>query len=75
MGDCIEDENLHTYSTVVVIKGICVKGIDRPFELRGESRLIRSEMTNWSLGKFFLSHFKGLHTRSAKNHWMPLNNF
>ncbi len=25
MGDCIEDENLHTYSTVVVIKGICVK--------------------------------------------------
>ncbi len=25
VGDCIEDENLHTYSTVVIIKGICVK--------------------------------------------------
>ncbi len=35
------------------------KGIDRPFELRGESRLIRSVITNWMLGKFFLSHFKG----------------
>ncbi len=24
-----------------------LKGIDRPFELRGESRLIRSLITNW----------------------------
>ncbi len=30
-----------------------LKGIDRPFELRGESRLIRSIMPNWRLGKFF----------------------
>ncbi len=36
-----------------------VKGIDRPFVLRGECRLIRSVITNWMLGKFFLSHFKG----------------
>jgi hypothetical protein len=35
-----------------------LKGIDRSFELRGEIRLIRSVMTNWRLGNFFLSHFK-----------------
>jgi hypothetical protein len=40
------------------------KGIDRPFELRGESRLIRSVMTNWRLGYFFLSHFKWLSSPS-----------
>ena len=33
--------------------------IDRSFELRGEIRLIRSVMTNWRLGNFFLFHFKG----------------
>jgi hypothetical protein len=36
-----------------------IKGIDRPFELRGESRFIRSVISNWMLRKFFLSHFKG----------------
>jgi hypothetical protein len=35
------------------------KGIDRPSELRDESRLIRSVITNWMLRKFFLSHFEG----------------
>ncbi len=34
------------------------KGIDRSFELRGEMRLIRSVMTNWRLGNYFLCHFK-----------------
>ncbi len=36
-----------------------LKGIDRSFELRGESRLIWSVMTNWRLGNFFIFHFKG----------------
>ncbi len=31
------------------------KGIDRSFELRGKIRLIRSVMTNWRLGNFFMS--------------------
>ena len=35
-----------------------VKGMDQPFKLRGKSRLIRSVITNWRLGNFFLSHFK-----------------
>ncbi len=35
--------------------GNVVKGIDRSFELRGEIRLIRSVMTNWRLGNFFMS--------------------
>ncbi len=30
-----------------------LKGIDRSFELRGESRLIWSVMTNWRLSNFF----------------------
>jgi hypothetical protein len=33
-----------------------MKGMDRPFQLRGKSRLIRSVITNWRLGNFF-SHF------------------
>jgi hypothetical protein len=37
-----------------------VKGSDRPFEVRGESRLIRSLLINkLRLGQFFSSYFKG----------------
>ncbi len=35
-----------------------LKGIDRSFEVRGESRLIWSVMTNWRLGNLFF-HLKG----------------
>ncbi len=52
-----------------------LKGIDRPFELRGESRLILSVTTNWMLGKFFFSFQRAFIIRSAKNLGMPLNNF
>ena len=44
------------------------KGIDR-FELRGESRLIRSVITNWMLGKFFYLILKGLHHKISKKPW------
>jgi hypothetical protein len=54
---------------------LTVKGFDRPFELRGESRLIRSVITNWMLSKFFISFKRVFITRSAKNLGMPLNNF
>jgi hypothetical protein len=46
-----------------------LKGIDRPFELRGESRLIRSVITNWMLGKFFYLILKGLHHKISKKPW------
>jgi hypothetical protein len=39
------------------VSGSVFKGIDRSFELRGEIRFIRSDMTNWRLGNFFY-HFK-----------------
>ncbi len=42
------------------------KGIDRPFELRGESRLIQSVMANWRLGNFFYLILKGLHHNISK---------
>jgi hypothetical protein len=45
------------------------KGIDRPFKLRGESRLIRSVITNWMLGKFFYLILKGLHHKISKKPW------
>jgi len=44
-----------------------LKGIDRSFELRGESRLIWSVMTNWRLGKFFYFILKGHHHKISKN--------
>jgi hypothetical protein len=46
-----------------------LKGIDRPFELRGESRLIRSVITNWMLGKFFYLILKSLHHKISKKPW------
>jgi len=49
------------------------KGIDRPFELRGESRLIRSVMINWSLGYFFYLILKGHHHKISKKQFTPLN--
>ncbi len=45
------------------------KGIDRPFELRGESRLIRSVITNWMRGNFFYLILKGLHHKISKKPW------
>jgi hypothetical protein len=42
------------------------KGIDRSFELRGESRLNRFVMTNWRLGNIFLFHFKGLSSQDQQ---------
>ena len=50
-----------------------LKGIDRPFELRGESRLIRSVMINWSLGYFFYLILKGHHHKISKKQFTPLN--
>jgi hypothetical protein len=34
-----------------------VKGIVRPFERGGETRLIRSNVVNWRPGKFFFLNF------------------
>jgi hypothetical protein len=45
------------------------KGIDRPFELRGVSRLIRSVITKWMLRKFFFLILKGLHHKISKKPW------
>jgi hypothetical protein len=42
------------------------KGIDQPFELRVESKLIRSVMTNWRLGYFFYHIINGLHHKISK---------
>ena len=42
------------------------KGIDRSFELRGESRLNRFVMTNWRLGNFFYFTLKGFHHKISK---------
>jgi hypothetical protein len=43
-----------------------LKGIDRSFELRGESRLIWSVMTNWRLGIFFYFILNGHHHKISK---------
>jgi hypothetical protein len=43
-----------------------VKGIDRSFELRGESRLNRFVMTNWRLGNFSYFTLKGFHHKISK---------
>jgi hypothetical protein len=43
-----------------------LKGIDRPFSGRVESRLIRSVLVNWRLGKFFYLILKGLHHKISK---------
>ncbi len=45
------------------------KGIDRPFELRGEIRLIQSVITNWMLRDFFYLILKGLHHKISKKPW------
>jgi hypothetical protein len=42
------------------------KGIDRSFELRGESRLNRFVMTNWRPGNFFYFTLKGFHHKISK---------
>ncbi len=55
-------ENIYsTFSALAYVHNVpyWFKGIDRSFELRGESRLIWYVMTNWKLGNFFLLHFKG----------------
>ncbi len=42
------------------------KGIDRSFELRGESRLIWSVLANWRLGNFLKYILKGHHHKISK---------
>jgi hypothetical protein len=43
-----------------------IKGINRSFELRGESSLNRFVMTNWRLGNFFYFTLKGFHHKISK---------
>ncbi len=44
----------------------CLKGIDRSFKLRGESRLIWSVLANWRLGNFFYFILNGHHHKISK---------
>ena len=53
--DLQQSGETNTYCTVKRCSKNYVKGIDRSFKLRGEIRLIRSVMTNWRLGNFFMS--------------------
>jgi len=63
---------IHLYKMKYVITSLYylifdpLKGIDRSFELRGESRLNRFVMTNWRLGNFFYFILKGHHHKISK---------
>jgi hypothetical protein len=59
----------HMISQVEVERQRVFKGIDRPFELGGESRLIRSVITNWMFRKFFYLILKGLHHKISIKPW------
>jgi hypothetical protein len=49
---CFTEKKIsHKMATLILDQ---FKGIDQPFELRGESRLMKSIMINWRLGNFFL---------------------
>jgi hypothetical protein len=65
IGECAESHEENTPNCQCV----WLKGIDRPFKLKGESRLIRSVITNWMLRKFFSSHFKGSSSQDQQKPW------
>jgi hypothetical protein len=50
---CCWRSNCSWYPLYCLFLSTLFKDIDRPFELRGESRLIWSIMTNWRLANFF----------------------
>jgi hypothetical protein len=64
-----EIENMQTKNPVMGVLFLPTveefNGIDRPFELRGESGIIRSVMINWSSGGFSNSILKGHHHKKS----------
>ncbi len=59
---------VYDYSMMQPVENLLFKGIDRSFELRGESRLVWSVMTNWRLGNYFYFILKGHHHKISKKH-------
>jgi hypothetical protein len=57
---------LRKLSVLTEVRGLALKGIDRPFQGGVKNSLIRSLFINWRLGNFFSLILKGFHHKISK---------
>jgi hypothetical protein len=54
---------------------IILKGVDLPFKLKGDSRIIGTVIINCSVGRIFYSFLKGHHPKASIKLFSPLYKF